>query len=355
MSAASPSGLRLVAAGSVTTSRTGSSTDARLDARRRRRSSFRVLRVRASTDADRRVEQGVSRVRPSAGRLVPHPGMAFVAAGAFTMGSDTAFPEEAPASTQNVGEFWIDRTEVTNAQFAEFVAATGYVTLAERGVRTAAALDAPVVAGSAVFAPDADKLSASPRNAEYWWRFVSGASWRPLRPGVVPRGPCTTPRGAHRLRGCARLCTVAWAQATDRGAVRIRGADELAPQCGGPARSEHVAGSLSDFERSGGRPWAPRPLRAMSRTRWGSTTSWVTYGSGLRARTTRATNSPRRLRIPKASIRHNPTKPSPCSRAGRSSARPTTACVSATGAHRPEQRAWCVAHRFSHGAQSVTT
>jgi formylglycine-generating enzyme len=119
----------------------------------------------------------------------PHPDMAFVAGGSFTMGSDTAFPEEAPASPQSVGDFWIDRTEVTNAQFAEFVAATGYVTLAERGVRTAPALDAPVVAGSAVFAPNADKLSGSPRNAEYWWRFVPGASWH------APEGPGSSLEG----------------------------------------------------------------------------------------------------------------------------------------------------------------
>ncbi len=120
-------------------------------------------------------------------------GMVFVPAASFTMGSDTAFPEEAPASIRHVGAFWIDRTEVTNAQFAEFAAATGYVTLAERGVRTAAALDAPVVAGSAVFAPDADKLGASPRKAEYWWQFVPGANWR------APEGPGSTLEGREQL------------------------------------------------------------------------------------------------------------------------------------------------------------
>jgi formylglycine-generating enzyme required for sulfatase activity len=109
------------------------------------------------------------------------PGMVFVPAGAFTMGSDVAFPEEGPASPQTVGGFWIDRTEVTNAEFAAFVAATGYVTLAERGVRTAAAPDAPVVAGSAVFAP-ASADGALP-GLESWWRFVPGASWR------APDGP----------------------------------------------------------------------------------------------------------------------------------------------------------------------
>ena len=138
----------------------------------------------------------------------PHPNMVFVAGASFTMGSNTAFPEEAPAATQSVGNFWIDRTEVTNSQFADFVTATGYVTLAERGVRTAAALDAPVVAGSAVFAPDADKLSASPRSAEYWWRFVPGASWR------APEGPGSSliGRAQHPVVHIAYEDALAYAQ-----------------------------------------------------------------------------------------------------------------------------------------------
>ena len=78
----------------------------------------------------------------------PYPGMVFVPAASFAMGSDSTFPEEGPATQQSVAGFWMDRTEVTNAQFAEFVAATGYRTLAERGVRLAPALDSPVVAGS---------------------------------------------------------------------------------------------------------------------------------------------------------------------------------------------------------------
>ena len=83
----------------------------------------------------------------------PYPGMVLVPAASFTMGADNAFPEEGPASQQSVAGFWMDRTEVTNAQFAEFVAATGYRTLAERGVRISPDESSPVVAGSAVFRP----------------------------------------------------------------------------------------------------------------------------------------------------------------------------------------------------------
>lgn len=120
----------------------------------------------------------------------PYPGMAFVPGGTFTMGSDTTFPEEGPAHAARVAGFFMDRTEVTNAQFAEFVAATGHVTLAERGVRTAAALDAPVVPGSAVFAPQTSD-GALP-GLESWWRFVPGAHWR------APGGPGTSLAGREQ-------------------------------------------------------------------------------------------------------------------------------------------------------------
>lgn len=105
-----------------------------------------------------------------------HPGMVWVPGGSFTMGSDVAFPEEAPAVGAKVDGFWIDQTEVTNAQFAEFVAATGYRTLAERGIRMSDAADAPVVAGSAVFRPRSD--SADMRAFVNWWQFQPGAEWR---------------------------------------------------------------------------------------------------------------------------------------------------------------------------------
>jgi formylglycine-generating enzyme required for sulfatase activity len=111
----------------------------------------------------------------------PHPGMVFVPAGSFSMGADSTFPEEGPASPQSVAGFWMDRTEVTNAQFAEFVAATGYRTLAERGVRVTADPESSVVAGSAVFRPQNDGTRVP--GLESWWTFVPGASWR------EPEGP----------------------------------------------------------------------------------------------------------------------------------------------------------------------
>ncbi|MBR1211242.1 SUMF1/EgtB/PvdO family nonheme iron enzyme [Bradyrhizobium sp. JYMT SZCCT0180] len=49
----------------------------------------------------------------------------------FRMGSDRHYPEEAPVHRVNVGEFFIDRSPVTNGQFRKFVNATGYLTFAE--------------------------------------------------------------------------------------------------------------------------------------------------------------------------------------------------------------------------------
>jgi formylglycine-generating enzyme required for sulfatase activity len=57
--------------------------------------------------------------------------MVEIPAGPFTMGNDSGDPEDAPAHEVEVPAFEIDRFEVTNADFAAFIAATGYVTDAE--------------------------------------------------------------------------------------------------------------------------------------------------------------------------------------------------------------------------------
>ena len=58
--------------------------------------------------------------------------MVWLPGGVFHMGSEDHYPEEAPVHLAAVEGFWNDRTPVTAADFARFVAATGYVTLAER-------------------------------------------------------------------------------------------------------------------------------------------------------------------------------------------------------------------------------
>lgn len=78
----------------------------------------------------------------------------------------------------------MDETTVTNAQFARFVTATGYVTVAEREPTREEFPDAPVellVAGSAVFTPLTGPVALD--NHLQWWRYVPGANWR------HPEGP----------------------------------------------------------------------------------------------------------------------------------------------------------------------
>jgi sulfatase modifying factor 1 len=64
--------------------------------------------------------------------------MVRIPAATFRMGSDAHYPEEAPSHRVGVDAFWIDRHAVTNLRFAAFVAATDYVTLAERPLDPAA-------------------------------------------------------------------------------------------------------------------------------------------------------------------------------------------------------------------------
>jgi formylglycine-generating enzyme len=116
-----------------------------------------------------------------------HPGMVWVAGGAFTMGSNSTFPEEAPETSRSIAGFWMDQTEVTNAQFAEFVAATGYRTHSERGIRMSDAEGAPTVQGSAVFRPRGSPEEL--RSFVNWWQFEAGADWR------HPDGPNTSIEG----------------------------------------------------------------------------------------------------------------------------------------------------------------
>src|SRR2546425_10117964 len=82
------------------------------------------------------------------------PNMAWIPGGTFRMGSEDFYPEERPVHDVSVDGFWMDCSEVTNEQFARFVDATGYITLAERPLNPADFPGAPpenVVPGSMLF------------------------------------------------------------------------------------------------------------------------------------------------------------------------------------------------------------
>jgi len=119
-----------------------------------------------------------------------------LAGGTFVMGEEDVYQEEGPARKTTVDGFWIDRHEVTNRQFREFVDATGYVTVAEKPVDPAE-FGVPreqipadlLLPGSAVFTPP-DRPS---RNYADWWKYVPGTSWKkPYGPDgadAVPEAP----------------------------------------------------------------------------------------------------------------------------------------------------------------------
>jgi sulfatase modifying factor 1 len=124
--------------------------------------------------------------RPPSG---PAPeGMVWVPGGAFWMGGDDGSMADAgPVHELKISGFWMDRTEVTNRQFGEFVKATNYQTIAERKPDAQDYPGAPVeklVPGSIVFTPPAGRVSLD--DPSIWWRYVPGANWR------HPSGPDST-------------------------------------------------------------------------------------------------------------------------------------------------------------------
>ncbi len=110
--------------------------------------------------------------------------------GSFPMGSETHYREERPVRQVTVSPFEIMATEVTNAEFAAFVAATGYVTTAERPLDPAEHPGWPpelLVPGSMVFAVPASPVDRA--DAMAWWSYVAGAQWRhPTGPGSSIEG-----------------------------------------------------------------------------------------------------------------------------------------------------------------------
>lgn len=128
-----------------------------------------------------RATRSDSPIAPGARR----PGMSWIPGGAFRMGSDHHYAEEAPARDASADGFWIDTAPVTNRQFARFVRETGWASFAERTPDPADYPGAPpesLVAGSLVFTPPAGPAPLD--NPGGWWRYIAGAEWRhPLGPG----------------------------------------------------------------------------------------------------------------------------------------------------------------------------
>jgi sulfatase modifying factor 1 len=128
---------------------------------------------------------GKSAPSPRTWRKPLREAMTWIPGGVFTMGSDHHYPEERPARRVSVDGFWIDPGPVTNRQFDQFVAATGYVTFAELPPDPKdypGADPSLLVASSMVFTPPRGPVDL--RHPLQWWAFVPGADWRhPFGPG----------------------------------------------------------------------------------------------------------------------------------------------------------------------------
>jgi formylglycine-generating enzyme required for sulfatase activity len=105
--------------------------------------------------------------------------------GSFRMGSEQFYPEESPVHDVTVAAFSIEQHPVTNAQFADFVSDTGYVTVAEQPLDPADFPGVPpheLSPGALVFRPTSGPVDL--RDWRRWWTWVSGACWRqPFGPG----------------------------------------------------------------------------------------------------------------------------------------------------------------------------
>src|SRR5262249_29627008 len=116
------------------------------------------------------------------------PGMVWIPDGEFTMGSDgpRAHPDEQPAHRVRLRGFWMDATDVTNAQFRRFVDATWYVTTAERARSrddVATQLPPGVEVTPDMLAPGSLVFRRPTADAPGGWEWTPGASWR------HPEGP----------------------------------------------------------------------------------------------------------------------------------------------------------------------
>jgi formylglycine-generating enzyme required for sulfatase activity len=137
-------------------------------------------------------------------KLVQHisapPGMVWIPGGEFTMGTDSelGWPDEKPAHRVRVNGFWMDETDVTNAQFRKFVEATGYITTAEKPVdveeimrQSAPGTPRPppekLLPGALVFTPTTGPVNL--RDFSQWWKWTAGANWK------HPEGPGSTIEG----------------------------------------------------------------------------------------------------------------------------------------------------------------
>ena len=131
---------------------------------------------------------------------VSHEGMILIKAQTFLMGAndEEGRVDEYPQHKVQLADFWIDATEVTNAQFKKFVDATGYITTAEKKPDwnliklqlppgTPKPSDDVLVPASLVFVKQPSGTALD--NPAAWWIWAQGANWK------HPKGPGSNIKG----------------------------------------------------------------------------------------------------------------------------------------------------------------
>lgn len=143
---------------------------------------------------------GVGNSNMESSKPISHSGMKYIPKGSFTMGAidKEGRDDEYPAHQVELNAFWIDETEVTNKQFAAFVAATGYKTVAERKpdweelkkqlpAGTPKPPDDVLVAAALTFKVPNHQIDIN--NPGEWWHWTPGADWK------HPQGPQSSIKG----------------------------------------------------------------------------------------------------------------------------------------------------------------
>lgn len=168
---------------------------------------FAAARAEIAVPTGIEARSGVAARADAAARVdaAPHPGMIWIEGGTFQMGADNrqASEDEYPKHQVTVSGFWMDRTEVTNAQFAAFVRATGYITTAEKKPDweqlkkqlppgTPKPDESLLVAASLVFSPPDHPIALD--DYSQWWAWKKGANWsHPQGPGSDLKGRMSYP------------------------------------------------------------------------------------------------------------------------------------------------------------------
>ena len=164
--------------------------------------SRRTPKADAHVQSDSKVASGFlpTKANPAPAPSPAPDGMVWIPGGEFSMGANDppdmdevgmkATEDARPIHRVYVDGFFMDTTDVTNAEFARFVKATGYITIAEQKPRAEDFPGAPpenLVAGSVVFSPPNHAVSLD--DHFQWWSYVRGANWRhPLGPGSNIKG-----------------------------------------------------------------------------------------------------------------------------------------------------------------------